>query len=222
MVVVVALIALFVMGPLIFIKITYADSAYQTTVQVTNSLTGLPEGGATCTFTFSPSGNVVTGTTNASGLAQVSDVISYDTTVGISCIGTDGNVGDVANTPLSTQESNIHVMLAKLTAPASPQDLQASTSAFGLGPVALTWQAPSSDGGSPVRDYFIYRGTSSGTETFFASTSGSTMSYMDNSTSPASTYYYHVAAVNAAGESQPSNETTVTVSCFGDNGAFCN
>ena len=221
-IVMVALAALFVGGSLIFAKFSYADPAYQASAQVTNLISGLPEGGATCTFTFNPSGNISTEITNASGSVQASDVTSYDKTVDVSCIGTDGNVGDVIGTPLSTQQASISVMLTKLTSPTFPQDLAVGTSAFGLGPVTLTWQVPSSDGGSPVRDYYIYRGNSPGTETFFASISGSVTSYMDNSTIPGSSYYYHVTAVNSAGESKPSNEVSTTISCFGDNGAFCN
>lgn len=201
---------------------TYADSQYQINVQAKNSLTGSAESGSTCAFTFNPSGNIVTNITDSSGMTQAIDSITYDNTVDVSCIGTDGNVGAVTGIPLSAQQGDTTLMLAKLAAPSQVQNLQASASSFGAGPVTLTWHAPSSNGGSPVRDYYIYRGMSQGTETFFAMVSGSATTYLDGSTSPGNSYYYYVAAANAAGSSQPSSEVSVGVSCFGDGGAFCN
>ncbi|MDE1826299.1 MAG: fibronectin type III domain-containing protein [Thaumarchaeota archaeon] len=203
-------------------RTTYADSQYQINVHVENSQTGFSESGSTCAFTFNPSGNIVTNTTDSSGVTQAADSITYDSTVDVSCIGTDGNVGTITGIPLSVQQNAIHIMLAKLAAPSQIQNLQASAASFGSGPVTLTWQAPSSNGGSPVRDYYIYRGTSQGTETFFSMVSSSTATYLDSSTSPGNSYYYYVTAANAAGSSQPSSEVSVVVSCFGDGGAFCN
>ena len=216
------LVAIFATG-LSATSATYADSQYQINVHVTNSLTGSAESGSTCTFTFNPSGNIVTNTTDSSGATQAADSTTYDTTVDVSCTGTDGNVGTVTDTPLSVQQGNtIQIMLSKLIAPSQVQNIQASAASFGTGPVTLTWQAPSSNGGSPVRDYYIYRGTSQGTETFFALVPGNVLTYLDDSTSPGSSYYYYVTAANAAGLSQPSDEVSVEVSCFGDGGAFCN
>ena len=204
-------------------RATYADSQYQINLHVTNSLTGSAESDSMCTFTFNPSGNIVNSTTDSSGATQAADSSTYDTTVDVSCIGTDGNVGTVTGAPLSVQQGDtIQMTLSKLIAPSQVQNIQASAASFGTGPVTLTWQAPSSNGGSPVRDYYIYRGTSQGTGTFFAQVPGNTLTYLDNSTSPGNSYYYYVTAANAAGSSQPSSEISVTVSCFGDGGAFCN
>jgi len=216
------LVAIFATG-LSITRATYADSQYQINVQVENSRTGSPESGSMCTFTFNPSGNIVTNTTGSSGVTQATDSTTYDTTVDVSCTGTDGNVGTAMGTSLNAQQGDtIHMMLSKLIAPSQVQNLQASGASFGTGPVTLTWQAPFSNGGSPVRDYYIYRGTSQGTETFFALVSGNTLTYLDDSTSPGSSYYYYVTAANAAGSSQPSSEVSVGISCFGDGGAFCN
>lgn len=203
-------------------KTTYADSQYQINVHVKNSLTGFSELGSICSFTFNPSGNIVTSTTDSSGMIQAIDSVAYDSTVDVSCTGTDGNVGAVTGIPLNAQQGDTTLMLTKLVAPSQVQNLQANASSFGAGPVTLTWQAPSSNGGSPIRDYYIYRGMSQGTETFFAMVSGSTTTYLDSSTSPGNSYYYYIAAANAAGSSQPSGEVSVGVSCFGDGGAFCN
>ncbi len=216
------LVAIFAAG-LSATKATYADSQYQINVHVTNSLTGYAEPGSTCAFTFNPSGNIVTNTTDSSGATQATDSTTYDTTVDVRCIGTDGNVGTVIDTPLNMQQGNaVQITLSKLVAPSQVQDVQAGAASFGTGPITLTWQAPSSNGGSPVRDYYIYRGTTQGTETFFALVPSNTLTYLDDSTSPGSSYYYYITAANAAGSSQPSNEVSVAVSCFGDGGAFCN
>src|SRR2546427_7737045 len=48
------------------------------------------------------------------------------------------------------------------TVPSAPQNLQA---AAGNAQVSLSWTAPSSNGGSAITNYKIYRSTSSGTET---------------------------------------------------------
>ena len=93
------------------------------------------------------------------------------------------------------------------TAPSAPQNLQASA---GNGYVLLTWQAPSSNGGASITEYKIYRGTTSGGESYLTEVSGNTLSYNDTSVSNGQTYYYYVTAVNSAGESQPSNEVSAT------------
>ena len=221
MVLAILVVAIFATG-LSTTRATYADSQYQINVQVENSRTGSTESGSMCIFTFNPSGNIVTNTTDSSGVTQATDSTTYDTTVDVSCTGTDGNVGTATDTLNAQHGDTIRMMLSKLIAPSQVLNLQASGASFGTGPVTLTWQAPFSNGGSPVRDYYIYRGTSQGTEMFFALVPSNTLTYLDDSTSPGSSYYYYVTAVNAAGSSQPSSEVSVGISCFGDGGAFCN
>ncbi len=89
--------------------------------------------------------------------------------------------------------------------PSAPQNLVASSVSDGI---SLSWSPPTSDGGSPITSYKIYRGTISGTETYFTSVTDT--SYTDTSVSAGTTYYYKVSAVNIAGEGPPSNEANAT------------
>ncbi|MDO8429963.1 MAG: fibronectin type III domain-containing protein, partial [bacterium] len=79
----------------------------------------------------------------------------------------------------------------------------------GIGQAILDWQAPSSDGGSPITNYKIYRGTSSGGETLLT-TLGNVLTYTDNSLG-IGTYYYKVSAVNSIGEGVLSNEARTSM-----------
>ncbi|HLY81593.1 MAG TPA: fibronectin type III domain-containing protein, partial [Acidimicrobiales bacterium] len=91
--------------------------------------------------------------------------------------------------------------------PPSAPTLTAATS--GNGQVGLSWTAPSSDGGSQITNYTIYRGTTSGGEVFLA-TIGNVTSYVDAGLTNGMTYYYTVAAVNVAGTGPMSNELSAT------------
>jgi len=95
----------------------------------------------------------------------------------------------------------------EVVAPGAPVDLVAVP---GDNQVSLSWQAPVDDGGSPVTEYVIYRGTTSGSWSFQGSTTS--LGYIDTKVSAGHTYYYVVTAVNSAGESPYSNEVTATVS----------
>jgi len=92
------------------------------------------------------------------------------------------------------------------TVPSAPRSLQATS---GDAQVALTWEAPSSDGGSPITNYRIYRGTTSGTLAFLAEV-GTVLAYTDTAATNGQTYYYQVSAFNGAGEGPQSNEVSAT------------
>jgi len=79
--------------------------------------------------------------------------------------------------------------------PASPQNLVATA---GNRAVTLRWYAPASDGGSPVENYTVYRGTSPSNLAVLISGSKS-LSLFDGGVTNGVTYYYAVAAVNAVG-----------------------
>jgi fibronectin type 3 domain-containing protein len=99
-------------------------------------------------------------------------------------------------------------VLVQATVPSAPQSLTATGS---NGSVSLSWNAPSSDGGSPITGYDVYRGTSPGGESATAlATNVSTRNFTDASAVNGTAYYYTVAAVNAVGVSPQSNEASAT------------
>src|SRR5437773_1716299 len=100
----------------------------------------------------------------------------------------------------------------RLSAPPTPPSAPPNLAATGSNAqVGLTWQAPASNGGSPITNYRIYRGTSSNGETLLA-TIGNVLTYTDTSVTNGVTYYYQVSAVNGAGEGPRSNEASATPS----------
>jgi len=92
------------------------------------------------------------------------------------------------------------------TVPGQPTGLVA---AAGNGQVELTWHAPVDDGGSPITNYRIHRGTTAGNETFIAEVAD-VLSYTDTGLTNGQIYYYEVSAKNAAGEGLNSTEVSAT------------
>ena len=104
-----------------------------------------------------------------------------------------------------SNESN-EISAMPLDVPHAPENLQATC---GEGYVNLTWEKPSYDGGQII-SYKIYRGTKSGHEIYLTEVNGSTLFYNDTSVTNGVTYYYYITANNSAGESNKSNEISVT------------
>jgi PKD repeat protein len=76
--------------------------------------------------------------------------------------------------------------------------------------VKLTWQSPPSNGGSPITNYTVYRGTSLGAESPLR-VLGPSSSYMDTSLRFGTPYFYEVSASNAAGEGRRTYEVAARV-----------
>lgn len=89
------------------------------------------------------------------------------------------------------------------TPSSSPQNLKAQPASSSVG---LRWNPPMDVGHSQVQMYSIYRGTSTGTETFLNSVDGTTLEYVDNTISSDYLYYYYVTASTSTRESPASNE----------------
>lgn len=88
--------------------------------------------------------------------------------------------------------------------PTAPQNLLASA---GDGYAQLSWSAPTSNGGSPITNYTVFRSTTSGSETTLV-TIGNVTSYNDTSVTNGNTYYYMVAAVTVSGTGANSIEVS--------------
>jgi fibronectin type 3 domain-containing protein len=113
----------------------------------------------------------------------------------VNAVGTGPQSGEANGTP-------------QATAPSAPTGLGASA---GNGTVTLSWTAPTSNGGSPITGYNVYRSTTPGGEGSTPLATGvTTTSFNDPGVTNGTTYYYTVAAVNAAGTGPQSGEATAT------------
>lgn len=90
--------------------------------------------------------------------------------------------------------------------PSAPLNLSATA---GDRQVFLAWNAPSFDGGLPISNYRIYRGTTSGGEVFLVEI-GNVLTHLDTGLTNGQMYCYKVSAVNAIGEGPLSNEACAT------------
>jgi len=133
-----------------------------------------------------------------------------------------GNVTTFTNIGLSNGQTYYYMVAAEnaageglgsneasatpMTVPGSPSGLAAVA---GDGQVDLTWLSPSDDGGSPIINYTVYRGLSSGGESLLARI-GNILTYRDTQVTDGVRYYYEVAAINIAGEGPKSAEANAT------------
>jgi parallel beta-helix repeat protein len=90
------------------------------------------------------------------------------------------------------------------TLPGPPQGLSANA---GIEEITLVWSSPSDDGGAAITNHVLYRGTTSGGETFLITLGDSTI-YLDFGLTSGQDYYYKVSSVNAMGEGPLSNEAS--------------
>jgi fibronectin type 3 domain-containing protein len=122
----------------------------------------------------------------------------YYKVAAVNSAGTSPQSGEASATPTGVQA----------TVPMAPQSLTATAGSL---TVRLSWSAPSSDGGSPITGYNVYRGTSPGQESGTpVATNVTTTSFNDSGLTNGTTYYYTVKAVNAVGTSPASNEASAT------------
>jgi len=96
-----------------------------------------------------------------------------------------------------------------ITAPSAPLNLIVTRPKNGVA-LQLRWQAPSSDGGSPLVSYLIYRRAPGETGfTLINLTNVSTRTYTDGGLLRRSTYTYYVTAFNSYYEGAPSSQVSL-------------
>jgi PKD repeat protein len=118
----------------------------------------------------------------------------------VKVIATDSSIPFTRN---ATWETTVYIYSA-------PGPVVNLTATPGNGHVTLTWEAPVEDGGSPIVDYRIYRGTKSGIEAYIGHTgSGSILTYEDRDIADDKSYYYVVVAENSYNEGAISSEVVV-------------
>ena len=123
------------------------------------------------------------------------------TTAGSHTIGLAGTVAGGGATAL------VDVVALSPGVPDAPMDLTATPVGSPSAAVTVSWTAPL----RAVTSYTLYRGTSPGTEAVYR-TGLTNTSYTDTGVMAGTTYYYKVAAVNAAGPSATFSEVSVTPS----------
>lgn len=148
---------------------------------------------------------------NVSYSNSISAVRTCNSTISaVELINTGGGSATVTVTPgtaLCTDPSQFFG--GGYSAPAVPSAALNLAATAGNAQVALSWQAPSTDGNSTISNYKVYRGSSSGGEVLLA-TLGNILTYTDIGLTNETAYYYKVSAVNAIGEGDLSAEISAT------------
>lgn len=119
------------------------------------------------------------------------------------------DTGDTNSNRTISITSNESITAVYATVPTHPSNLTAT--AASSSEIDLSWNAPSSDGGSPITGYKIQISTDGSTWTTIVKNTGSTdTSYSDIGLNHTTTYYYRVFALNSAGSSYRSNIASAT------------
>jgi hypothetical protein len=120
-----------------------------------------------------------------------------------------------AITPTQDTTLTAYYSTGSLSTPSSPTNLSAIAASSSQ--INLSWNAPSSNGGSPITGYKIERSVDGGsTWSVLAGNTGSTATtYSDSGLVSGVTYTYRVYAMNSVGTSAPSNVSSATTSSGG-------
>lgn len=93
------------------------------------------------------------------------------------------------------------------TVPGAPASLEAYV---GQGCVTLVWAPPTSDGGKPIIEYWVFRAVGTGNSDVLAKVSSLSVSWVDGDVEGGCAYTYRVAARNSVGLGELSDPATVT------------
>ena len=106
--------------------------------------------------------------------------------------------------------SNVAFATTDPIVPGAPTNLRAR--AIGSSEIELTWNTPSTDGGSPVTSYRIqgWGPSATGWTTLVDNTGSTATVYLHEGLDPAASWRYRVMAINAAGAGPASNTATAT------------
>ena len=148
------------------------------------------------------------GTAKTSGVVSSFKIAQYLNGYGNAATTTSGQS---PNVPLATPCSVTVSMIASSSTSTVPGTPTGVTATAGSSSITVGWTAPTSNGGSAITGYNIYRGTASGQETLLGSVASTVHSYADTTAVSGTTYYYQVAAVNAIGASSKSTEVKASI-----------
>jgi len=123
--------------------------------------------------------------------------------------GTAYSVTVTAISSLGAGHASSPVSATPRTVPTAPTSPKATA---GPAKVTLSWSIPSSDGGSTITGYRIYKGTSAGHESATPMNASlvSSLNYNASSLTKGTRYYFVIKAVNVAGTSPASVEVSAT------------
>ena len=110
------------------------------------------------------------------------------------------------NTAGAGPESNARTA-TPATVPTAPRNLAAKAAGAGI---TVSWAAPTSNGGSALTAYRVYRGASSTSGALIATLGPTATSFVDTGAPRKVKSYYWVTAVNAVGESPRSTVVSAT------------
>ena len=137
------------------------------------------------------------------GVALPNNVPGLNTTITGLTNGQNYSFSVAAHNDAGNGTRSNAMAITPATAPGAPTGV---TSTPGIGKVTITWQAPSSTGGSPIIGYVLYRDSNP-----LVIVNASILSYLDTSCKVGTTYYYYVTAYNAVNTGPVSAFVSVTL-----------